>query len=508
MLQALHIHADDQVAIAIVDIPAGALVSVGGTLIEARQVIPRLHKIAICDVAVNDTVRKYGHAIGRATQPILTGDHVHSHNLAVSDFEKDYGFCREARPTDWIPAESQRYFHGYDRGPLGVGTRNYVGVLTSVNCSATVASAIAAEGNALLSTANIVGVDGVVALSHSSGCGMQGDDEGFATLQRTLEGYARHPNFAGVLLVGLGCETLQLQRLMEETGLAHDERFQTLSIQQEGGTRATIAAGRAVIQRMIAEASKAERSAQPVSALTLAVQCGGSDALSGLTANPALGVAGDWLIRHGGTVIYSETPEIYGAEHLLTQRAASPEIAEALLERIRWWEAYTAASGIVLDANPSPGNKAGGLTTILEKSLGAQAKSGNTNLNGVYRYGQRVDCAGLAFMDSPGYDPVSVTGQVASGANLIGFTTGRGSAFGFKPVPSIKLASNTALFEGMREDMDINCGDIVLGDCSVAEKGAEIFERLIDFASGERTASEQLGYGDCEFNPWKIGATV
>lgn len=508
MLQALHIHADDQVAIAIVDIPAGALVSVGGTLIEARQVIPRLHKIAICDVAVNDTLRKYGHAIGRATQPILTGDHVHSHNLAVSDFEKDYGFCREARPTDWIPAESQRYFQGYDRGPLGVGTRNYVGVLTSVNCSATVASAIAVEGNAFISTANIAGVDGVVALSHSSGCGMQGDDEGFVTLQRTLEGYARHPNFAGVLLVGLGCETLQLNRLMEETGLAHNARFHTLSIQQEGGTRATITAGVKVIQEMIAEASKAERSAQPVSALSLAVQCGGSDALSGLTANPALGVAGDWLIRHGGTVIYSETPEIYGAEHLLTQRAASPEIAEALLERIRWWEAYTAASGIVLDANPSPGNKAGGLTTILEKSLGAQAKSGNTNLNGVYRYGQRVDCAGLAFMDSPGYDPVSVTGQVASGANLIGFTTGRGSAFGFKPVPSIKLASNTALFESMREDMDINCGDIVSGDCSVVEKGAEIFERLIDFASGERTASEQLGYGDCEFNPWKIGATV
>jgi len=508
MQHAIKIHVDDHVAIAISDIPQGALVTVAGSVIEARQFIPRLHKMAICNLMIDGTVCKYGQAIGRATQPIVAGDHVHSHNLAISDFEKDYGFCREARPTDLISAESRRYFQGYDRGVLGVGTRNYVGVLTSVNCSATVASAIASEANTFLNTSQITDVNGVVALSHSSGCGMQGDDEGFTTLQRTLEGYARHPNFAGVLLVGLGCETLQLERLMEETGLSHDARFHTMVIQRQGGTRATITAGVSIVKAMLEQASMAKRSPQPLSALSLAVQCGGSDALSGLTANPALGVAGDWLIRHGGTVIYSETPEIYGSEHLLTRRAASPDIAEALLERIRWWEDYTAANGIVLDANPSPGNKAGGLTTILEKSLGAQAKSGSTNLNGVYRYGQRVDRAGLVFMDSPGYDPVSVTGQVASGANLIGFTTGRGSAFGFKPVPSIKLASNNALFDSMREDMDINCGDIVSGACSVSDKGAEIFERLIDFASGELTASERLGYGDCEFNPWKIGATL
>ncbi|TXS91722.1 UxaA family hydrolase [Parahaliea aestuarii] len=502
----IRINAADNVAIAVNDIPAGALLGVAGASMESRAAIPAMHKVAITAIAGGQPILKYGQVIGFAAADIAPGDHVHVHNCRMGELEKDYGFCRHAVSPALVPAAAQARFMGYLRADGRAGTRNFLGVLTSVNCSATVARGIAARGEALL--ADYPGIDGVVALAHSSGCGMQGDDEGYLTLRRTLEGYARHPNFAGVMLVGLGCETLQIQRVMEESGLADSGRFRAFTIQDAGGTRAAIERGVSVLKEMLPAANACRREPIPASELVLAVQCGGSDALSGLTANPALGEAGDWLIRHGGSVIYSETPEIYGAEHLLTQRAQTPQIAEALLERIRWWEDYTRINGVELDSNPSPGNKAGGLTTILEKSLGAQAKSGSTPMTGVYRYAEPVTRKGLAFMDSPGYDPVSVTGQVASGANVICFTTGRGSAFGFKPVPCLKLASNQRLFDRMGEDMDINCGDIVSGDSDVQRKGEEIFERVLAVASGERTASELLGYGDNEFNPWKIGATV
>ncbi len=507
-MRVIQITASDNVAIAVNDIPAGVIVSAGSASIESRQAIPAMHKMALVPIAEGAEIRKYGQLIGFADCDIQPGDHVHVHNCRMGAAEKDYAFCSRYTPTEFVPDTERKQFMGYRRSSGAAGTRNYLGIITSVNCSATVARGIATRGEALLASGQWPGIDGIVALGHSSGCGMRGDDEGYLTLRRTLEGFARHPNFAGVLLVGLGCETMQLQRVLEECGLSDGEAFRAFTIQDSGGTRASVERGLAVLEEMFERANSYQREPIPASELTLAVQCGGSDAFSGLTANPALGAAGDLLVRQGGSVIYSETPEIYGAEHLLTQRATSSDVAEALLERIRWWEEYTRINGVELDTNPSPGNKAGGLTTILEKSLGAQAKSGSTALTGVYRYGEPLREKGLAFMDSPGYDPVSVTGQVASGANVVCFTTGRGSAFGFKPVPCLKLASNERLFERMREDMDINCGNILNGESDVASKGEEIFDRVLAVASGERTASETLGYGDCEFNPWKIGATV
>jgi altronate hydrolase len=337
---------------------------------------------------------------------------------------------------------------------------------------------------------------------------MHGGGDGYDNQRRVLAGYAMHPNFGGVLLMGLGCEVLQVSDVMRAGNLADSDRFKHLIIQDTGGTTKTIEAGVELIRQMLPVIDNDKREPAPISDLTLALQCGGSDAYSGITANPALGMAVDSLVQNGGSAILSETTEIYGAEHLLTRRAVSSEVADALIERIKWWKSYTARTGEVIDNNPSPGNKAGGLTTILEKSLGAQAKGGTTNLVGVYRYAEPVDARGLVFMDSPGFDPASVTGQVASGANVICFTTGRGSAFGFKPSPSLKLATSTRLFERQGDDMDINCGTVADGTETVEQKGTEILERVIRMASGEKSKSEELGYGDNEFMPWVIGAVL
>jgi altronate hydrolase len=502
----IHLHETDNVGVCKAALPAGT------TLIEndftVRTDIPAMHKVALVPIAKGAAILKYGQVIGFANQNIAPGDHVHAHNCIMGALEKDYGFCRHARATDFVAQNERATFQGYKRTNGKVGTRNYIGILTTVNCSATVARAIAQHFTFSGELNDYPNVDGVVAFTHETGCGMRSDGEGYETLLRTFNGYARHPNFGGVMMVGLGCETMQVHRVMEESGLADTNTFCAYTIQDTGGTRLSIERGIEALRKMLPLVNQSQRETVPASELTLAVQCGGSDAFSGITANPALGIAGDILIRHGGTVIYSETPEIFGAEHLLTQRAATPELAEKLLERIRWWEEYTERNGFELNNNPSPGNKAGGLTTILEKSLGAQAKSGSTQMTGVYLYAEEVKERGLVFMDSPGFDPVSVTGQVASGANVVCFTTGRGSAFGFKPVPSIKLASNTPLYDRMREDIDINCGGVLDGEYSLQECGENIFAEVLAIASGQHTKSEDLGYGDNEFNPWKIGAVV
>lgn len=506
MSSIIHLHERDNVGVCKAALPAGI------TLIEnnltLRANIPAMHKVALVPITKGDAILKYGQLIGFASEDIAAGDHVHSHNCVMGEAEKDYGFCRHARPTDFVPENQRASFQGYRRANGKVGTRNYIGILTTVNCSATVAKAIAQHFTFSGELKNYPHIDGVVAFTHETGCGMRSDGEGYEALRRTFNGYARHPNFGGVMMVGLGCETMQVQRVMEESGLANSATFCAFTIQDEGGTRASIEKGIEALRKMLPLVDQARRETVPASELTLAVQCGGSDAFSGITANPALGMAGDILIRHGGTVIYSETPEIFGAEHLLTQRAATPELAQKLLDRIAWWEDYTARNGFELNNNPSPGNKAGGLTTILEKSLGAQAKSGSTQMTGVYLYAEEVTEKGLVFMDSPGFDPVSVTGQVASGASVVCFTTGRGSAFGFKPVPSIKLASNTPLYERMKEDIDIDCGGVLDGHYSLQECGEKIFAEVLAIASGQHTKSEDLGYGDNEFNPWKIGAVV
>jgi altronate hydrolase len=356
--------------------------------------------------------------------------------------------------------------------------------------------------------ADFPNVDGVVALTHRTGCGLASDGEGIDVLRRTMGGFARHPNFASTFIVGLGCESNQVSDLVQTQGLRMVRASQAFTIQETGGARRTVERGIAQIRELLSDVNRIQRQPVPASALVLALQCGGSDGYSGITANPALGAASDLVVENGGTVVLSETPETYGAEHLLTRRAVSREVGEKLLALFEWWKDYTARNGGEMDNNPSPGNKLGGITTILEKSLGAAAKAGSTNLVDVVRYAEPIRTKGFVFMDTPGYDPVSATGQVAGGANIICFTTGRGSVFGCVPVPSIKLATNTALFTRMNDDMDLNCGGIADGDETVAECGRRIFEMVLCVASGERTKSEAQGFGEAEFSPWQIGAVM
>jgi altronate hydrolase len=501
----IRLHADDPVVIARATLLPGAPVADG---VVAAERIPAGHKVAVAPIEAGAPVRRYGQIIGFATAPISPGRHVHEHNCGMGDFAKDYAFCVDARPTEMIDPPAT--FQGIVRPDGRVATRNYIGILTSVNCSAHVAGMVAdlfrrnpfAGDDPLGDYPN---VDGVVALTHKTGCGMT-QHEPLRLLRRTLAGYARHPNFSHVVVLGLGCEVNQIGGLMEEQRLAG--RLHAMDIQNMGGTRKTVAACADFVREVLADSNRAVRETVPASALTVALQCGGSDGYSGVSANPALGAASDLLVRHGGTVILSETPETYGAEHLLTRRAVSREVGERLVELMRWWEEYTRREGAEMNANPSPGNKAGGLTTILEKSLGAMAKAGSTNLVDVVRYAEPVTSRGFVFMDTPGYDPVAATGQVAGGANLVCFTTGRGSVFGCKPAPSIKLATNTPMFERMRDDMDVNCGTILDGDESVAACGARIFDLILRVASGEQTKSEGFDFGAAEFAPWVLGATM
>jgi altronate hydrolase len=501
--RSLRLNPSDNVVIAIDEVPAGAA-SQG---IAARARIPKGHKMASAAIEADAPIRKFGQIIGFASGPIAAGDWVHVHNCMMKDFARDYRFGEDAQPETIAPVDRQPTFLGFHRENGKVGTRNYLAILTSVNCSATTARLIAREVERSGMLADYPNVDGVIPLVHGTGCGMASRGEGFETLMRTEWGYAANPNVGAKLMVGLGCEVFQIGRMKEEYGIVESESFQSLTIQATGGTRKTIEAGLERIRAMLPILNRARREPAPASALVLALQCGGSDGYSGITANPALGSAVDILVRNGGTAILSETPEIYGAEHLLTRRAASPEIGRQLIERMGWWEDYCARNGGEMNNNPSPGNKAGGLTTILEKSLGAAAKGGTTQLNAVYKYAELVTAKGFVFMDTPGFDPVSATGQVAGGANVLCFTTGRGSAYGCKPTPSIKLATNSDMYRTMIEDMDINCGDILDG-VSIPDKGNEIFDKILAVASGERSKSEALGYGEAEFTPWQIGATM
>jgi altronate hydrolase len=475
--------------------------------IESKNRIPKGHKIATRALKKGEAIRKYGQIIGFASEDISEGAHIHTHNCAFSSFERDYHHAEDARDEGVLPEDQQARFMGYRREKGRAGTRNYIAVLTSVNCSASVARFIAEAVNKSGILAKYPNVDGIIPLVHGTGCGMQEHGEGYDALNRTIWGYATNPNVSAVLLVGLGCEMFQIPRYIKEHGITPGATFRTMTIQESGGTAKSIEKGVAAIAEMLPLVNSFTRESLPVSHLCLALQCGGSDGYSGITANPALGKAVDILVQHGGTAILSETPEIYGAEHLLTRRARSREVGEKLVYIIHWWEKYTALHGMSMDNNPSPGNKLGGLTTILEKSLGAAAKGGSTTLEAVYHYAEKVTASGFVYMDTPGYDPVAATGQVAGGANMLAFTTGRGSAYGCKPTPSFKLATNSDIYHRMIDDMDINCGDIIEG-VTLEEKGAEIFNRLIAYASGEKTKSELLGYGDLEFVPWQLGATM
>jgi altronate hydrolase len=500
----VRLHAADNVVVAAREIPEGT--AVGG--VPTRRAIPRGHKVAVATVAEGEPVRKYNQIIGFATRPIAPGDHVHTHNVEFRAFERDYAVGADVTETQFVPEAERATFQGIVRPDGKVATRNYLGILTSVNCSATAAKMIADQFRRPGLLDEFPNVDGVVALTHGTGCGMADDGEGIAVLRRTLAGYAEHPNFAGFLMLGLGCEVNQIRGVSEGWRLDPSRPVATMTIQEQGGTLATVRAGVEALKAMLPQANEVARQTVPASELVLGLNCGGSDAYSGITANPALGAAVDILVRHGGTAVLGETPEIYGAEHLLTRRAVSPDIAEKLIERIRWWEEYTAKNNGSMDNNPSPGNKAGGLTTILEKSLGAVAKGGTTNLTGVYKYAERVTAKGFTFMDTPGYDPVSVTGIVAGGATVMCFTTGRGSVLGTKPTPSIKLATNTEMYERMSGDMDLDCGVILSKGESVQSVGERLFQQILDTASGRKTLSEELGFGQEEFVPWQLGAVM
>jgi len=507
---AVHLHPADEVAVARVPLAPGLRLRTDEGLVRVARLIPSGHKVALRPVARGDAVHKYGQVIGFASAPIAPGDHVHSHNLGVGALTHDYAVGVDVRPVDFVAASQRRTFMGFRRPDGRAGTRNYVAVISTVNCSASTVRAIAdhfrpgAPGSETLR--GYPTVDGVIGLTHKGGCGARYGSREINLLQRTLAGVARHPNVAAYVLVGLGCEINQIQDLVSAQGLEQD-RPPLLVIQDEGGLLETVEAGIAAVKELLPVAAAYRREEIPASELIVALQCGGSDGWSGVTANPALGRAADLLVRHGGTVALGETTEVYGAEHMLTRRAASSDVAERLLERIHWWEEYTKRNGCEIDNNPSPGNKLGGLTTIYEKSLGAVAKGGSTPLNGVFEYAERITARGFVHVDSPGYDPIAVTGQVASGCTMVVFTTGRGSVFGCKPSPSIKVATNSALYQKMRNDMDIDAGRVLDGS-NLDEVGGEIFERILAVASGERSKSERHGIGEEEFNPWIIGATL
>ncbi len=500
----IRLNAEDDVVIARTQL-------IGGSYLDAEQVrvsglIPAGHKVATRDIAEGEAVRRYGQIIGFASKAIKRGEHVHTHNLAMGDFARDYAYSQDSKPA--VPENDARTFEGIVRSDGSVATRNYIGILTSVNCSATVARAIAEKFRRDIypeAMADYPNVDGVVALTHGIGCAVDPEGEGLAMLQRTISGYARHPNFSAVLIIGLGCETNQIPLILESQNLQVSDSLRTFTLQESGGTSKSIELGVALVTSMLKQANLVKRQPVPLSKLVVGLQCGGSDGYSGMSANPALGVAVDLLVSHGGTAILSETPEIFGAEHLLTRRAVSEQVGKKLVDRILWWEDYCARNFATLNNNPSSGNKAGGLTTVLEKSLGGISKAGTSNLNEVYEYAEQIRERGLVFMDTPGYDPISATGQVAGGANLICFTTGRGSAFGCAPTPSLKIASNDALWNRQQDDMDFNCGAIISGRETVADMGVQLFELMIDVASGKRTRSELHGYGYNEFVPWQIG---
>lgn len=521
----VHLHHADNVVIAKTNLPAGTRLTAGNESIVVQQTIPSGHKLATRKIAAREVVRRYGQVIGMATQKIQPGDHVHSHNLSVEEFAREYAFGKDARPVMVVPEHDRLTFLGYQRSNGQVGIRNMIAIISTVNCSAHVCREIARHftPDRLAAYPN---VDGVIALTHAYGCPTRIGGPDYNLLQRVLAGMARHANVGACALIGLGCESNQISELVSviASRIVGDEAIPraapeiashkalamtpvSLVIQELGGTRKTIDTGIEAIEKLLPQVNAIERTPQPVSELMIALQCGGSDGWSGVTANPLVGLVADEIVRQGGSVVLAETPEIYGAEHLLTRRAINREVGKKLIDKVHWWEEYTKRLDTKIDNNPSPGNKAGGLTTIYEKALGAIAKSGSTPLTGVYDYAEPITTRGCAFMDSPGYDPASVTGQVASGCNLVLFTTGRGSVFGFKPAPSIKIATNSITFKRMIDDMDFNAGRILDGE-NMDALAAELIDLVIAVASGQASKSEALGIGEAEFNPWHLGETL
>ncbi len=514
--RAVLLRVEDNVAVAARPIPKGYVLRAGGREVEVREPVALGHKVAVAEIGAGDPVRKYGQIIGFASKAIAAGSWVHVHNVRADLFERDYAFASERPP---VPRTEPRTFPGYLRPDGRVGTRNYVAVISTVNCSASTSRYIADRFRGDAWRADFPNVDGVFAVTHKGGCAVPFEGQDHKTLERVLAGFATHPNVAAYVLVGLGCEVSFAQHVVDSQDLvvlggvrrkgvkADKVRPRMLNIQEQGGIAKTVEAAVAAVNLLLPEANSWTRSEQPASKIHLAMECGGSDGNSGVTANPALGFAADLVVSQGGTAVLGETTEIYGAEHMLTRRAVSREVGEKLIARIKWWEWYSGVLGGEINNNPSPGNKNGGLTTIYEKSLGALAKAGTTPLVDVVGYAQRVDTPGLVFMDTPGYDPPCTTGLVAGGANVLVFTTGRGSVLGLKPTPCVKVATNTPMFERMSDDMDLDTGTVLEGE-SVESAGRRIFELVLEVAAGKKTKSEQQGVGEEEFDPWQIGPVL
>ena len=499
----IQLHPEDNVLVARQVIDRGTQLTADG--LTTRDKIPAGNKIAARAISKGEPISKYNTVVGFAADDIAPGTWLHNHNTEFREFDRDYAHAKGYRPVEPVPAAELATFQGIVRDDGRVATRNYIGICSTVNCSATVVRKVA-EHFTPERLAAYPNIDGVVAFNHSLGCGMEMSGEPMDLLRRTIAGYARHVNVSATLIIGLGCERNQIAGLMQHQDLSVGPKFHTFTMQHTGGTRKTIAEASAAVEEMLPDANKVERRTVPAGHIIVGLQCGGSDGFSSITANPALGAAVDILARHGGTGILSETPEIYGVEHTLTRRACSVEVGEKLVERIRWWkDEYAVGRDVQINGTVSPGNQMGGLANIFEKSLGASMKGGTGPLMDVYKYAEPVTAKGFVFMDTPGYDPVSATGQIAGGANLVAFTTGRGSMFGSKPAPCIKLATNTEMFRHLEEDMDINCGQIIDGEKTLAEMGEDIFRFMLDVASGKKTKSEMLGLGDNEFVPWDIG---
>ena len=499
----IRLHPNDNIVVARTDIGIGEKIPSEGII--SRSQVPAGYKIAARKILKGEPILKYSVTVGFANADIDPGTMVHSHNTEFREFDRDYAHASEFKPVEMIPDVDRATFQGYVRANGQVGTRNFIGILSTVNCSATVVHKIA-EWFTPERLADFPNIDGVVAFAHSIGCGMEMSGEPMQLLRRTMAGYAKHPNLAAALIIGLGCERNQLKGLLEQESLSENSRLKTFIMQESGGTTKTIKAGIEAVQALLEDANNVKRESVSASHLMVGLQCGGSDGFSSITANPALGAAVDILARHGGTGILSETPEIYGVEHTLTRRAANRQIGEKLIERIRWWkDVYSVGRDVQINGIVSPGNQVGGLANIFEKSLGSSMKGGTGPLMEVYKYAEPVKTHGFVFMDTPGFDPVSATGQIAGGANLVAFTTGRGSMFGSKPAPCLKLATNTPMYRRLSDDMDINCGEILDGTVSVQEMGQKIFELFLRTASGESSKSELLGLGNHEFVPWQIG---
>jgi altronate hydrolase len=492
----------DNVAVARVEIPKDTFVAAEG--VTTLHDVPMGHKIATRPIAKGEPVMKYNTVIGFAGEDLGPGAWMHSHNVLMDELQKDYRFGRDYCPTEFLPPDQRATFMGIRRPDGQIGTRNYIGIFITVNCSATVARRIANYFDEER-LADYPNVDGVVPFVHEQGCGMEMTGEPMDLLRRTLAGYIRHPNIAGALVCSLGCERNNIGKFFEEQSLTVGKMLATVTMQNVGGTAAAIEKGKKAVREMLEEANKVTRKPCSAEHINIGLQCGGSDGFSGLSANPALGKAVDILVRHGGTAMLSETPELYGVEHTLTARAQTPEVGQKIVERINWWLDYNKGRDTQINGQVSPGNNAGGLANVIEKSLGGAKKGGSSGIMEVYKYAEPVTERGLVLMDTPGYDPVSATGQIAGGANLICFTTGRGSCFGSFPAPTIKLATNTPMYRRLEADMDINCGPVIDGTATLDQMGEEIFARILDIASGEKSKSEALGVGEDEFIPWQIG---